>query len=176
MSYSIERGEKRGLDNEAVVLGFKQENEMHQKQKESEQNGKTVTVLTVTEEQSDEHGKKIDSYAIDEVNKNTEYNPYKESTITVPHLIRRVNSRELIPKPFTSFTQLLVISYISILFFPFFGAIANMYAWKAKIERGKGLYTLAKRRARLALYWSLGSFASGLAVLTIVLATNYKEL
>lgn len=176
MSYSNEKGEKHGINNGVVVIGFKQENGKEQKQKEAEQNGNTETVLQVTEERSDRHDKKIDSYVIDEVNKNTVDNPYKESTITLPHLIRRVDSRELTPKPFTSFNQILIISYISILFFPFFGAIANMYAWKAKLKRGKGLYALAKRQAKLAVYWSLGSFASGLAVLIIVLATNYKEL
>lgn len=147
---------------------------MSQNRDEKPKLDSTEVALTVSEDP--EHQEKIDSYVIGAADKNTEVNPDREATITLPHLVKRVDSRELIPKPFTHFNQLLFFSYISILFCPFFGAIGNMYAWKAKSQRSKGVYTSAKRRARLALYWSLGSIASGFAILIIVLATNYKEL
>lgn len=116
------------------------------------------------------------TFSIESQYQNTSKNPYKESTATVPHLIRKVPESSLTPKPFTSFNQVIIFSYISVLFFIIIGAFAAKDAMKAKIQMGKGLYVLAKERARRAVILSYISIASGVIVVLIVVLTNLEEL
>lgn len=118
----------------------------------------------------------LPSYAIESQYQNTAKNPYKETTSVVPHLIRKVPENTLTPKPFTSFNQVIVFSYISVLFFIFIGAFAAKDAMKAKIYMGKGLYQLATERAKRAVILSCISYVLCPIVVLIVILTNLEEL
>lgn len=115
------------------------------------------------------------SFAIDPVFQNTAENPYRETTVTVPHLVRRVPSCDLVPKPWTSFRCVIIGSYISVLFCLFTGAAANKYAWRAKQQQSKGLYGLAQRDSRYAVILIYISIALGLVIaiiITIIVLTS----
>ena len=93
----------------------------------------------------------VHTYAIESAYGNTTENPYRETTVTVPHLVKKVPEDDLTPRPWKTFNQVLCVSYISVIFCLCIGAYANREAWKAKLYNGKGLYGLAQKRAKRAV-------------------------
>ncbi|KAK3098294.1 hypothetical protein FSP39_018039 [Pinctada imbricata] len=116
-----------------------------------------------------QNGTKIKSYAIEPQYQNTMENPYRETTVTVPHLVKKVPQDDLTPRPWKTFNQILLLSYISIVFCMCFGVFANRDAWKAKLYNGKGLYGLAQKRARRAAILSYVSIGAGFLIIFIVI-------
>lgn len=70
----------------------------------------------------------------------TDENSVHASTTTLPRLVRKVPSVELLPTGWKSTDCLLIASYISVLLCLVTGVFANKYAWRAKRNRGRGLY------------------------------------
>ena len=118
---------------------------------------------------SETNGSKPQSYVSDPAYQKTLENPYRETTVMDPHQIRKVPQDDLIPKPWKTFNQILILSYISIVFCLCGGIFANRDAWKAKLYNGKGLYGLAQKRARRAVIVSYVSIAIGVLILLIVI-------
>ncbi|KAL3883209.1 hypothetical protein ACJMK2_029499 [Sinanodonta woodiana] len=117
------------------------------------------------------------SYSMEPAFHNTLENPYRETTITVPHYVKRVPSCDLTPAPYKSFNQVIVLSYLSTIFCCCIGAFAAKLALKAKLHQAKGLYGLAQRDSKRAVLLSYISFATGMAialiiVLVVVLSTD----
>ncbi|KAL5010306.1 hypothetical protein ScPMuIL_012611 [Solemya velum] len=108
------------------------------------------------------------SFSVDPVFQNTQENPYKETTITVPS-DRRVPTSNLVPKPWKNFNQILIMTYVSIVFFIFTGAFANKYAWKAKMHHSKGLYGLAQRDIKYAVTCGYVSFTIGFLLFFVII-------
>lgn len=142
------------------------ENQELNRTAETDQNQVIVSLLESHEEN---HAPEIPSYAIEPAYQNTLQNPYRETTVTVPHLIRKVPEEDLTPRPFKSFNQILIFTYLSVIFCMCIGAYANKNAWKAKIHLGKGLYGLAQKRATRAVYMSYVSFVSGILIFIIII-------
>ncbi|OWF53660.1 hypothetical protein KP79_PYT07669 [Mizuhopecten yessoensis] len=114
------------------------------------------------------------SFNIEPAYQNTIENPYKETTVTLPHLVKKMPEEQLLPRPWRTFNQVVCLSYISILFCMCIGVFANRYAWRAKLQNGKGLYGLAQKWSRRAVYASYTAFVVGLIIIIIVplTATN----
>lgn len=142
------------------------ENQELNKSNDTDQNQVIVSLL---ENHDEHHAPEVPSYAMEPAYQNTLENPYRETTVTVPHLIRKVPEEDLTPRPFKSFNQILIFTYISIIFCMCIGAYANKNAWKAKIHLGKGLYGLAQKRATRAVYCSYVSIVTGFLIFIIVI-------
>lgn len=121
-------------------------------------------------EPGDENKTKTRSYAVDPCFQNTSENPYRETTVTVPHLIRRVPSSDLVPMGWRSINRVIIGTYISIVFCCITGALANRYAWKAKRYQSKGLYGLVQRDSRRAVILIYTSIGLGITILIIVIS------
>ncbi|XP_061176437.1 uncharacterized protein LOC133185316 [Saccostrea echinata] len=119
------------------------------------------------------NGKNVSSYAIDPAYQNTTENPYRETTVTVPHLVKKVPEDDLTPPPWKTFNQILIMSYVSVFFCLCIGVFANREAWKAKMYNGKGLYGLAQKRAKRAVIISYIAVGGGfIMILLIILAVT----
>ncbi|XP_060065133.1 uncharacterized protein LOC132545465 [Ylistrum balloti] len=127
-----------------------------------------VAVSLLEQHDDDKGAPVVMTYNIEPAYQNTLSNPYKETTITLPHLVKKVPPRELLPRPYRTFNQVLALSYVSIVCCLFIGMFANRYAWRAKIQNGKGLYALAKKWARIAVYVSYVAFVCGILIATFI--------
>lgn len=151
-------------------------NQEMNKTADTDQNQVIVSLLESHEDNHNNHAPEVVSYSIEPQYQNTLQNPYRETTITVPHMVRKVPEEDLTPKPFKSFNQIIIFSYISVIFCLFIGAYANKNAWKAKIHMGKGLYGLAQKLATRAVYCSYASIVAGLIIVLICILTNLDSL
>jgi len=78
---------KDDLDNNVEKQPLHENQELNKSN--CDQNQVIVSLLENHEEhQYDDHSPKIPSYCIEPAYQNTLQNPYRETTITVPHLIR----------------------------------------------------------------------------------------
>ena len=118
--------------------------------------------------QTDHDTHEIASFVIDESFKNTEDNRNREATVTVPFLVRKTSSRNLVPRPWKSITQLIIVSYVSFLFCVITGAYANHYAWEAQRNRELGLLSEAKKFAYSSAYCIYISFVIGALLIVII--------
>ncbi|XP_013418525.1 uncharacterized protein LOC106179447 isoform X1 [Lingula anatina] len=105
--------------------------------------------IVVMEAEEEEPGPA--TFAIEPGFRNTPDNPCRESTITVPHLVRKVASEELVPKGWKSLNRVLIVTYISYLFCPFIACAANAWVWKAIRAREKGVYARTQEYSRMAV-------------------------
>ncbi|XP_041354462.1 uncharacterized protein LOC121372236 [Gigantopelta aegis] len=119
-------------------------------------------------EQTATDKQEVDSFVIAEGFKNTEDNRHREATVTVPFLVRKTASRNLVPSPWRSITQLIVVSYVSVLFCVVTGAFANHYAWKAMRCRELGLLSESKKFAASSACCIYISFAIGAVLLVVI--------
>ncbi|XP_005101424.1 uncharacterized protein LOC101847735 [Aplysia californica] len=127
----------------------------------------------ITRAKSDEaDGENLPTFSVVEHEKNTSANPRKEDTFALPHLVRRIDSAEVLPKPFKSTNQLICAAFSSIICCIVIGAFAAKYAMKAKIQRNKGTYSSAQVSAKRAFYLVIAAVVCGILIVTIVLATN----
>lgn len=110
----------------------------------------------------------LQSFAIDDAYRNTAENPYRETTMTVPHLVKKVPEEDLTPRPWKTFNQILCFSYLSVVFCIGLGVYANREAWKAKLLNGKGLYGLAQQRARRAVIVSYTAIVVGILLIVFI--------
>ncbi|XP_069134000.1 uncharacterized protein [Argopecten irradians] len=124
--------------------------------------------ISLLEDHEDKKGPAVESFTINPVDQNTAKNPYRETTVTLPHLVKKVPQRDLLPRPYRSFNQVICLTYTSAIFCLFSGLLANRWAWRAKLQNGKGLYTLAKKWARYAVYLSYASFVMGVIIIVSV--------
>ena len=109
-------------------------------------------------------------FSMDKVYATTMENPYRETTVTVQTLKdKTVPQGEITPKPFKTFNQILLLTYLSIACCFCFGIVANRFAWKAKIHHGKGLYGLAQKRAKRALYFSYAALGLGFIIIIFII-------
>ncbi|XP_033741531.1 uncharacterized protein LOC117328202 [Pecten maximus] len=111
-------------------------------------------------------GPVVESWTIEPVN--TEKNPNKEATITMPHLVKKIPQKELLPRPYRTFNQVVVMTYASAICCLFVGLLANRWAWHAKLQNEKGLYGLAKKWARRAVYVSYVAVVLGVIIITSI--------
>ncbi|XP_062579136.1 uncharacterized protein LOC134241058 [Saccostrea cucullata] len=136
----------------------------------SQADPKHVNVSLVKQNQAAKSkDQKITSYEIQA----SKENPH---TMTLPHLVRKVPESDLTPRPWTTFNQILCLSYISVLFFFPIGAFANKYAWKAIRTYRKGLYVLAKKWAKPAIILSYIAVLVGCIVITVIVLVVKKIL
>lgn len=136
-----------------------------------------LSLLIENQQASQSKNNAVKSYAIDPTYHNTSENPYRETTVTLPHMVKKVPEDDLTPRPWKTFNQILVLSYVSVVFCLCFGVFANREAWKAKLYNGKGLYGLAQKRARRAALVSYIAVGSGLFLIILFLIlglTNYE--
>ncbi|KAK7107609.1 uncharacterized protein [Littorina saxatilis] len=109
-------------------------------------------------------GAGVKSFAINPHERNTAEHPDHESTFTMPVLVRRVNSEELLPSPFKSTAGMICTSYLCMLCCCCCAAFAVKRAWKAKTKRNAGVYTSAIHEAKRSCYWMKLSLAFGLVL------------
>ena len=107
-------------------------------------------------------------FSIEPVFQNTLDNPYRETTVSVPHMVRRVPSSEMLPRPWKHLQWILIGSYISCVLCLFSGALAFHYARKAKKHQSKGLYGLMQRDSRFAVWLIYVSFVVGILLIIII--------
>ncbi|KAL8599018.1 hypothetical protein ACOMHN_006827 [Nucella lapillus] len=88
------------------------------------------------------------SFAVEEHHRNTEDNPERENTNTLPVLVRRVNSEELLPSPFKTTNQMVIASYLTVICCLCFGAYAVKHAWEAKTKRNAGVLSNAAKESK----------------------------
>ncbi|XP_069133961.1 uncharacterized protein [Argopecten irradians] len=130
--------------------------------------------MSLLEHREDNGAPVVQTYNIEPAYQNTLENPYKETTITLPHLVKKVPEEELLPRPYRTFNQVVLLSYVSVLCCMCVGVLANRYAWRAKLQNGKGLYGLAQKWSRRAIYGSYLAFGLGfiIIILIILIATG----
>ncbi|CAE1249838.1 unnamed protein product [Acanthosepion pharaonis] len=108
------------------------------------------------------------SFSIEPVFQNTLDNPYRETTVSVPHMVRRVPSSEMLPRPWKHLQWILIASYISLFLCIPSGALAYHYATKAMKHHSKGLYGLMQRDSRFAVWLIYASFVMGILLIIII--------
>ncbi|KAK6194865.1 hypothetical protein SNE40_000403 [Patella caerulea] len=108
----------------------------------------------------------VESFSMEPHIQNTEKNRHVESNTILPYLVRRMDSEELLPRPWKSTNQIIIVSYISILFCCFIGAAANHYAWKAKKTNNESRYHETKKFANNSVKWIYSAFACGIIIAT----------
>ncbi|XP_012942149.1 uncharacterized protein LOC106012775 [Aplysia californica] len=111
----------------------------------------------------------VATFAIEDHEKNTGSNPMKEDTFVFPHLVRRIDSAEVLPRPFKTTNQLICAAYASIICCCCFGAFAAKYAMKTKIQRNKGTYTAAIKSGKKTICYIIAAVVFCSVVLTIML-------
>ncbi|KAK6172796.1 hypothetical protein SNE40_016384 [Patella caerulea] len=117
----------------------------------------------------------VESYSMDPYIKNTKEDKNLESNTILPYLVRKVDSKELLPRPWTSTNQLLIASYISVLCCCFIGVFANRYAWKAKSYNNRSRYHEAKQYARKSVKWMYAAFGCALAITALTLLIYFSN-
>jgi len=99
-------------------------------------------------------------------------NPYRETTDNTQTFIRRVPSSDLVPKPYTKFNHVLVLSIVATVFFCFVGIFAVRFAKSAKMHHSKGLYGLAQRDSKRAVIVSYLGLALGTLLVVVIVVIS----
>ncbi|CAG5120338.1 unnamed protein product [Candidula unifasciata] len=95
-------------------------------------------------------------------------NPYRDTTESDIN-IRHIPLADLVPRPWQTFEQVLVASYISIALFLFTGLLAVRYARRGKRHQSKGLMGMAQKELKLAVYLIYASVALGILLYLIII-------
>ncbi|XP_041354463.1 uncharacterized protein LOC121372237 [Gigantopelta aegis] len=118
-----------------------------------------------------QHGKPPDrnglSYTSEPMFQDVMESPYKDTTESDPNL-RRVVSSDLLPRPWGNFQQVLVVSYVSCVFFIITGIFALKYTQRAMMHQSKGLLGMAQKDIKRAVHLIYISFVVGLLLLVLV--------
>ncbi|KAK6194864.1 hypothetical protein SNE40_000402 [Patella caerulea] len=123
-----------------------------------------MSSLIVNRATRDDEEEAVESFSIEPHIKNTKENRNLESNTVFPYLVRRVDSEELLPRPWKSTNQLIIVSYISVLFCCFFGVFANHNAWEAKEFNNRSRYHEAKGYAKHSVRWMYAAFVCGIVL------------
>lgn len=95
-------------------------------------------------------------------------NPYKDTTESDINL-RQLPLGDLIPRPWKTFEQVMLASYISAVIFLFTGLFAVRYARRGRRHQSKGLMGMAQKDLRLAVRLIYASAALGFILFFIVI-------
>lgn len=116
----------------------------------------------------------VSPYQIDPALVSDSYeNPYKETTDNDQAFIRRVPSSDLVPKPFTKFNHVLILSIVAAVCFIFVGFFAVRLARSARTHHSRGLYGLAQRDSLKSVILSYLSLTlSFLLIITIIVVSH----
>ena len=85
-------------------------------------------------------------------------NPYRDTTESDSNL-RHLPLSEMIPRPWQSYRQIEIVSYISVILFLLTGVFAVKFALRGRMHQSKGLMGMAQRDLVLAsrlIYASVG--------------------
>ncbi|GAB1610884.1 uncharacterized protein LOC115215703 [Argonauta hians] len=108
------------------------------------------------------------AFSIEPVFMNTSDNPYRETTVSVPHMVRRVPSAEMLPRPWKHLQWVLIATCISFVFFFPTAIVAYHYVQKTLKHQSKGLYGLMQRDGKFAVWFVYISFAAGILLWVII--------
>ncbi|ESO89204.1 hypothetical protein LOTGIDRAFT_229098 [Lottia gigantea] len=97
----------------------------------------------------------------------TAENPYRDTTESDPNL-QRIPSTDLVPRPWQSFRQVLIVSYISCICCIFTGFAAVRYSQRARRHQNKGLMGMAQKDIKKAVMFIYASFAIGLMLIVFI--------
>ncbi|KAK6187633.1 hypothetical protein SNE40_005613 [Patella caerulea] len=119
-----------------------------------------------------QHGRLTDrngqgTYTGDTLFQNTAENPYRDTTESDPNL-QRIPSTDLVPRPWQSFRQVLIISYVSCICCIITGFIAVRYSQTARRHQNKGLMGMAQKDIKKAVMFIYVSFAIGLFLIVFI--------
>ncbi|GFO45361.1 hypothetical protein PoB_007186600 [Plakobranchus ocellatus] len=95
-------------------------------------------------------------------------NPYRETTESDIN-IRHIPLGQLVPKPFKTFEQVMIASYVSVIFFFITGLLAVRYARRGKRHQSKGLMGMAQKDLKYAVWCIYASVALGILVFLIII-------
>jgi len=116
----------------------------------------------------------VSPYQVDPTLVNDSYeNPYKETTDNDQAFIRRVPSSDLLPKPFTKFNQIFILSIVAAVFFIFIGFFAVRLAKRARVHHNRGLYGLAHRDSLKSVILSYLSLTLAFLLIVAILAVAH---
>ncbi|KAK6194867.1 hypothetical protein SNE40_000405 [Patella caerulea] len=138
----------------------------------------TPESLTVNNSVKDEE-KGVESYSMDPYIKNTSENKNLEANTILPYLVRRRNSEELLPRPWKSVNQLIIVSYVSAVLCCFLGVVANHFAWRAKKTKNENRYHETKKfgkRSVIFIYLAFAGFLTMCIYIPIIILNEYGYL
>jgi hypothetical protein len=99
---------------------------------------------------------------------NSSENPYRDTTESDINL-RHLPLAELVPRPWKTFEQVMIASYISVVICFVTGLFAVRYAWRGRRHQSKGLMGMAQRDLNLAVWFIYASAAFGILLFLIII-------
>ncbi|XP_076445745.1 uncharacterized protein LOC143283410 [Babylonia areolata] len=98
----------------------------------------------------------------------TAENPYADTTESDCGL-RHLPLYEVIPRPWQSYRQIQIASYVSVVLFLFTGIFAIKFAHRGRMHQSKGLMGMAQKDLRLATRLIYASVALGVVLYLIII-------
>lgn len=99
---------------------------------------------------------------------NNSENPYRDTTESDIN-IRHIPLADLVPRPWKTFEQVMIASYVSIVLFLITGLLAVRYARNGKRHQTKGLMGMAQKDLKMAVWFIYASVALGILLYLIII-------
>ncbi|KAK6987036.1 hypothetical protein BgiMline_016711 [Biomphalaria glabrata] len=99
---------------------------------------------------------------------NSSENPYRDTTESDINL-RHIPLGDLVPRPWKTFEQVMIASYVSVVFFIVTGLFAVRYARRGKRHQSKGLMGMAQRDLKMAVWCVYASIAFGVLIYFLII-------
>ena len=95
-------------------------------------------------------------------------NPYRDTTESDINL-RQFALGDLVPRPWKTFEQVMIASYVSVIFNIITGLLAVRYARRGKRHQSKGLMGMAQKDLKYAVWCIYASVALGILLFFIII-------
>ncbi|GFS02122.1 hypothetical protein ElyMa_006437700 [Elysia marginata] len=95
-------------------------------------------------------------------------NPYRDTTESDINL-RQFALGDLVPRPWKTFEQVMIASYVSVVFNIITGLLAVRYARRGKRHQSKGLMGMAQKDLKYAVWCIYASVALGILLFFIII-------
>ncbi|KAL8570573.1 hypothetical protein ACOMHN_008930 [Nucella lapillus] len=95
-------------------------------------------------------------------------NPYAETTES-EYGLRHLPLYEVIPRPWQSYRQIEIASYVSVVLFLLTGVFAVKFAYRGRMHQSKGLMGMAQKNLRLATRLIYASVALGCLLYLVII-------
>ena len=138
----------------------------HQRLQEDQEGHDADASLIQSGHSSGEHSR--NGYYSDRVFDAGNENPYRDTTESDSGL-RHMPLSEVIPRPWQSYRQIKIASYVSVVLFLLTGIFAVKFAHRGRMHQSKGLMGMAQRDLRLAARLIYASIALGVILYLIII-------
>lgn len=99
---------------------------------------------------------------------NSSENPYRDTTESDINL-RHIPLADLVPRPWKTFEQVIVASYISVALCFVTGLLSVRYARRGRKHQSKGLMGMAQKELKMAVWFIYASVAFGILLFLIII-------